>query len=112
MSPTKPRPSSTKDSTVKRSSSPKKKVLKDNFVENLKKMLEEDLAKPEKPKNADKIKEKSKVAEKTKLTKIPKPAPKTEQKTIEVIKEKKPMERAKSALKTTTKPLMKKKEVA
>ena len=51
MSPIKIRPASSKEATIKRSSSPKKKVLKDNFVENLKKMLEDDLAKPEvKPK--------------------------------------------------------------
>ena len=59
MSPVKIRPASSKDATIKRSSSPKKKVMKDNFVENLKKMLEDDLAKPEvKPKAKEKPKAK------------------------------------------------------
>ena len=66
MSPLKARPASSKDANAKRSSSPKKKVMKDNFVENLKKMLEDDLAKPE---------TKSKPKEKPK-PKPPKPAEK------------------------------------
>ena len=64
-SPLKSRPATSKENTmVKMSSSPKKKAMKNNFVENLKKMLEEDLAKDESPPKIKKIKPKIPKADK------------------------------------------------